>query len=261
MSLVLPLASVPAVLMLLLALCGRAAAQALPLLAQAEPAASQSPESATPAEPAAPSACRLRLTADLASAPSVAAIEGPGACGAEDAVRLEAVLLPDRRRVAVAPPAVMRCELAEAIVHWVREDLAPAARLLKSAVKSIDDYAAYDCRGRNRIAGANLSEHGKANALDIRSVRLANGELVGLTDPRVSKEFRVRLQERTCRRFTTVLGPGSDGYHEDHVHVDLARRGNGHRLCHWEVREPPPEDQSGESPVPLPRPRPGRIKG
>ena len=167
--------------MLLLALCGRAAAQALPLLAQAEPAASQSPESATPAEPAAPSACRLRLTADLASAPSVAAIEGPGACGAEDAVRLEAVLLPDRRRVAVAPPAVMRCELAEAIVHWVREDLAPAARLLKSAVKSIDNYAAYDCRGRNRIAGAILSEHGKANALDIRSVRLANGELVGLT--------------------------------------------------------------------------------
>jgi hypothetical protein len=261
MSLVLPLASVPPVLTLLLALGGHAAAQALPFLAQAEAATPQSPESATPAQRAAPSACRLRLTADLASAPSVAAIEGPGACGAEDVVRLEAVLLADRRRVAVVPPAVVRCELAEAIVHWVREDVAPAARLLKSAVKSIDNYAAYDCRGRNRIAGATLSEHGRANALDIRSVRLANGELVGLTDPRVSREFRVRLQARTCKRFSTVLGPGSDGYHEDHVHVDLASRGNGHRLCHWEVREPAAEDPSGESRVPLPRPRPGRIEG
>jgi hypothetical protein len=257
MSLVLPLALVPPVLMLLLALGGRGAAQGLPVL---DPPAPQSRESTAP-EPAAPSACRLRLTADLASAPSVAAIEGPGACGAEDVVRLEAVLLPDKRRVAVAPPAVVRCELAEAIVYWVRDDVAPAVRLLKSPLKSIDNYAAYDCRGRNRIAGANLSEHGKANAIDIRAVRLANGELVGLTDPLVSREFRVRLQERTCRRFTTVLGPGSDGYHEDHVHVDLARRVNGHRLCQWEVREPAAEDQSGEKPVPLPRPRPGRKRG
>ena len=25
-------------------------------------------------------------------------------------------------------------------------------------------------------------------------------------------------------RFTTVLGPGSDGYHEAHIHLDLAER-------------------------------------
>jgi hypothetical protein len=55
----------------------------------------------------------------------------------------------------------------------------------------------------------------------------------------------------------TVLGPGSDGYHEDHVHVDLAERRNDYRLCEWDVREP------GETPagvladtVPLPRARP-----
>ena len=71
----------------------------------------------------------------------------------------------------------------------VREDVTPAVRALDASLKSIDNYASYDCRGRNRIAGAKLSEHGKANALDIRSLKLANGTVVELTDPRVSKDF------------------------------------------------------------------------
>ena len=52
----------------------------------------------------------------------------------------------------------------------------------------------------------------------------------------------------------TVLGPGSDGYHEDHVHVDLAERAGGHRMCQWEVREP--RRGACRPPVPLPVPRP-----
>jgi hypothetical protein len=43
-----------------------------------------------------------------------------------------------------------------------------------------------------------------------------------------------------CARFTTVLGPGSDWYHEDHVHLDLAERRSGYRICQWEVWEPLP---------------------
>ena len=46
------------------------------------------------------------------------------------------------------------------------------------------------------------------------------------------------MRVSACRHFTTVLGPGSDGYHEDHVHVDLAERRNGFRLCQWDVRDP-----------------------
>ena len=34
-----------------------------------------------------PSACRLRLTADLAIAPSISSIAGPGECGGTDLVR------------------------------------------------------------------------------------------------------------------------------------------------------------------------------
>ncbi len=43
-----------------------------------------------------------------------------------------------------------------------------------------------------------------------------------------------------CTRFTTVLGPGSDWYHEDHIHLDLAQRRNNYKLCQWGVYDPLP---------------------
>ena len=243
-----------------LALADVVAAQAVPLPRSrpaqapgAEPPTARPAEASEPEEPPPPSACRLRLTAELAVAQSAPPVVARGECGIEDGVRLEAVFLRDKTRVALTPPAIVRCTFAEAIVQWVREDLAPAVRNLGAPLRSLDNYAAYDCRGRNRIVGAKLSEHGKANAIDVRSVKLANGTIVGLTDPQVGKDLRLGLRKSTCARFTTVLGPGSDGYHEDHVHVDLAERTGGHRMCQWDVREP------GEEPVaavPLPVPRP-----
>ena len=242
-----------------LALADVVAAQAVPLPRSrpaqapgAERPAAPAVEASEPEEPP-PSACRLRLTAELAVVQSAPPVVARGECGVEDGVRLEAVFLRDKTRVALTPPAIVRCTFAEAIVQWVREDLAPAVRNLGAPLRSLDNYAAYDCRGRNRIVGAKLSEHGKANAIDVRSVKIANGIVVGLTDPQVDKDLRLGLRKSTCARFTTVLGPGSDGYHEDHVHVDLAERTSGHRMCQWDVREP------GEEPVaavPLPVPRP-----
>jgi hypothetical protein len=237
-------------------------AEAVPLPRPRPPALA--PAAVDPEEPSAtpaPSVCRLRLTADIARAPSVAPLTGPGECTVDDVVRLEAVVLADKSTVAVTPPALMRCSLAEAIAHWVRDDVAPAVRSLHAALVGLDNYASYDCRGRNRQVGATLSEHGKANALDMRSLRLTDGRVFRLTDPQADKVLREELRARTCARFATVLGPGSDGYHEDHVHVDLAERRNGMHLCHWEVREPGEALDPASVPVaniPLPRPRPSR---
>jgi hypothetical protein len=246
--------------MLLLAAAGDfAAAQGVPLprARPALPAAAVSTEEPSAPEETPPTACRLRLTAALATAPSLPPITGPGECGVPDMVRLEAVVLPDQSRVAIAPPAILRCTMAEAIVSWVREEAAPRALDLGSSLKTLTNLASFDCRGRNGIVGAKLSEHGKGNALDIRSLRLADGRMVELTDPQVPKDFREGLRQSVCARFMTVLGPGSDGYHEEHVHVDLAERRGGYRICEWNVREP------GETPaavladtVPLPRARP-----
>ena len=197
-----------------------------------------------------PSACEWRL-AKIANYAPLPVLLGPGECAAHDVVRLEAIRLPDRSAIALNPPATLRCALAEAVAHWVRDDVAPAAATLGSDLVSIVNYDSYSCRGRNRIVGAKLSEHGKANALDIRALHLANGVIVEPTNPAVTRNFRDAMRRSACARFMTVLGPGSDGYHENHVHVDLAERTRGYRMCQWEVREP-----QAVASVPLPLPRP-----
>ena len=90
--------------------------------------------------------------------------------------------------------------------------------------------------------------------------KFANGETLVLADAKVPNDFRDAVRQSACARFATVLGPGSDGEHSEHIHVDLAPRRNDYRLCEWDVRESvvqaqaivpiPPEE------VPLPRPRP-----
>jgi len=44
-----------------------------------------------------------------------------------------------------------------------------------------------------------------------------------------------------CTRFSTVLGPGSDWYHEDHIHLDLTERRGNYRICQWDVWDQLPQ--------------------
>jgi hypothetical protein len=200
-----------------------------------------------------PSACDLRL-AEIAEFKPLPGLVGPGECGAAGMVRLDAVKLREGTRVPLSPPATLRCPMAEALAHFMRNDMAPATSELGAPLAAVVNYDSYDCRGRNRVAGAKISEHGKGNAIDIRGVKLANGNVVELTNPIVAKSFRERVRLAACGRFSTVLGPGSDGYHESHVHLDLAERRHGHRMCQWDVREPPVI-----AAVPLPPPRPSAL--
>jgi hypothetical protein len=197
----------------------------------------------------APSACQLRL-AKVAEFRPLSVLAGPGACGAGDAVLLQSLILPDQTTVTVVPPATLRCTMAEAVALWVREDVTPATLKLGGQLQRLDELDSYDCRGRNGISGAGLSEHGLANAFDVGDFRLAGGKVLGLTDVHVAKAWREALRASACARFSTVLGPGSDGYHEEHVHLDLAERHGRYKMCQWDVREPI------EDSVPLPRPRP-----
>jgi hypothetical protein len=188
-----------------------------------------------------PSACRLALTEDIAIAPTLPPITGPGACGGEDIVRLEAVVLPDKSRVPLKPAATLRCTMATAVAEWIRGDVAAISREAGTSVSELDNFDSFDCRGRNRVPGARMSEHGRANALDVRGVKFANGQFVSFTDRTVARELREKFIASVCARFTTVLGPGSDWYHEDHVHLDLAERRSGYRICQWDVWDPLPK--------------------
>jgi hypothetical protein len=243
---------------LLLAWCGQthvAAAKALATarvpLPKPRPAEAPSAKPEPPAErdgknpapaaaPPPPSACRLALTEAVAIAPSIPDIHGAGGCGGEDLVRLEAVVLADHHQVALKPAAILRCKMASAVADWVRTDIAALAKGLGSVPVDLDNFDSYECRGRNRVAGAQLSEHGRANALDLRSFKFADGRTISLTDRNVPREIRETVLHSVCARFTTVLGPGSDGYHEDHIHLDLMERHNDYRICQWNVWDPLP---------------------
>ena len=237
------------------------------------------PEDGAAAAPAAPSPCQLRL-AKIAVFQPLPTLVGAGECGAIDAVHLDAIILPDQNKVTVTPAGVLRCPMAEELAHWVREDVAPSTLKLGSAVRVLDNFDSYECRGRNRVRGAFLSEHGRANAIDVRLFKLADGRSLTLTDVNVDKAWRETIKASVCNRFSTVLGPGSDGNHEEHIHLDLAERRNNFKLCEWDIREPPrppqvaqteqtpaapaedaaadPDDDSAQplDVVPLPRPRP-----
>ncbi|WP_371420747.1 extensin family protein [Tardiphaga sp.] len=201
-----------------------------------QPAEPEKPAAeARPPEPPPLSACRLALTDAVAIAPGIPDIKGPGACGGPDMVRLEAVVLPDKTRVPLKPAGTMRCAMATAVAEWIRADMAPLATSLGTRLIELDNFDSFDCRGRNRVVGAKLSEHGRANALDVRGLKLANGRSIALTERNTPREQREAVLHSVCTRFTTVLGPGSDGYHEDHIHLDIAERRGNYRICQWDV--------------------------
>ena len=228
---------------------------------------------------ATPSACQIGL-AKVAEFKPLPVLVGAGECGATDAVLMASIILPDQSRVAVSPPATLRCPMAQALADWMREDVAPSLKKFGPPLRALDNFDSYSCRGRNNIRAALLSEHGKANAIDIRDFALADGREFGLTDMHTDKDWRETIKASVCARFSTVLGPGSDGYHEEHIHLDLAERRNNYKICQWDVRVPPPVEakaQSGQDntaaadiaapqgddapaipidDVPLPRPRP-----
>jgi hypothetical protein len=209
-----------------------------PAAAKPAPAAADKPAEQVTSPP---SACRLALTDAIAIAPSIPDIKGPGECGAEDLVRLEAVVLPDKHVVSVKPAAILRCAMATEIANWIRIDMAPLATGLGSVVSDLNNLDSFECRGRNGIAGAKMSEHGRANALDVHDLKLANGQSISFTDRTVPREVRESVLHSMCARFTTVLGPGSDGYHEDHIHLDLMERHNNYKICQWNVWDPLPQ--------------------
>ncbi len=158
-----------------------------------------------------------------------------GACGIERPVRVKAVKMPDGRLVALSPVAELRCDMAAAATAWLRDDLVPALERGGSAVVAVKVADDYSCRPRNRVRGARMSEHGRGNAIDIGGFKLADGRVLEVAGNGLPKPFRVTMRATACARFKTILGPGSDGYHENHIHVDLAARRSQRSYCRWRI--------------------------
>jgi len=137
---------------------------------------------------------------------------------------------------AVAPAATLACPMVSALDQWVTEAVQPAAqRWFGEGVIEIKQISAYSCRSMNGQRGAPISEHAFGNALDVAAFTLADGRKVTVRDgwhgPPEERGFLHDVHAAACRQFATVLAPGSNAFHYDHIHVDLARRGSGRGIC------------------------------
>jgi hypothetical protein len=163
-------------------------------------------------------------------------IDGPSACGLQHPLSVSGAL---DGAVAIEPPATIDCSMTVALNRWLRTSVQRAAYAhFRQPVVAIRQIASYDCRTRDSIAGAKISEHAFGNALDVAAFRLANGREIKVLQGwwRGSPSERAFLQEAfagACAEFYTVLGPGSDRYHSNHFHLDLllTNAGGGRHYC------------------------------
>ena len=138
--------------------------------------------------------------------------------------------------VAVSPAATLACPLVSVLDQWITEAVQPAAmKWFGVPVVEIKQISAYSCRGMNGDPNATISEHAFGNALDIAAFTLADGRKFdvehGWRGSPEQQAFLHDLQASACDQFTTVLAPGYNVYHYNHIHVDLMRRRNGRRAC------------------------------
>jgi hypothetical protein len=206
------------------------------------------PEVAPPAKPAeapptpeapkaeATSTCLVQLIADGASAEAATAPPASAqGCGISAPVRLssitaagEAVSLPDRPLIA--------CEFAAVLADYVRLIVAPLGQaMLHARITAIDTGPGYDCRSQDRTAGAKISAHAKGLAVDFIAVAIADKRRILVerqTGPEETAYFRA-MRTAACGWFTTVLGPGSDAFHANNLHLDIEPHGSSgsYRIC------------------------------
>jgi hypothetical protein len=136
----------------------------------------------------------------------------------------------------LTPTATLACPLVSTLDRFIGEHVQPAAiRWFGQPVIEIKQISAYSCRGMNGDPRASISEHAFGNALDIAAFTLADGHKITVRDgwhgAPEEQGFLHDVQGAACEMFTTVLAPGSNQYHYDHMHVDLMRRASGRIIC------------------------------
>jgi hypothetical protein len=201
-----------------------------------------------PAEPAEPpvhaalresdfdySACLLELTLLGAQYQTQAPIADPDQrdCGIDRPVLLQAPL----PGIEITGAAPMRCDTARHLAHWLRDFARPASALLPGQPRlvALEPGSTYQCRATVGNGGGKLSEHAFGNAFDIAAFRFDDGSRITIMPRKdggdLQEAFQRAVRGAACLHFTTVLGPGANAAHDDHLHLDIKARRGGWRLC------------------------------
>ncbi len=171
------------------------------------------------------------VSAEAATAPPMSA-EG---CGVDAPVRLS-LIIADGGAVSLPDRPVVACEFAAVLADYVRHIVAPLGRAtLHAKVTAIETGPGYDCRTQDRIAGAKISAHATGLAVDFMAITLADKRHILVerqTGADEASYFRA-IRTAACGWFTTVLGPGSDSFHANNMHLDIEPHGSSasYRIC------------------------------
>ena len=174
-------------------------------------------------DPRAFKACLIDLAALGAKVQALPDRTWANGCSATNAVKLVAIGIP------VTNLGAVKCGLARPFVIWVQQSVQQAAQArFGTYVTKIESFGSFACRPVNNIEGNKLSEHGRANAIDIAAFDLANGRRVTVKEDWNGPDDKARaflrdLHAAACRRFNIVLGPDANAYHRDHFHFDMGR--------------------------------------
>jgi hypothetical protein len=216
----------------------------LPRPRPAEAPSRSAPHEATPAEQAQPEpvidqACLDRLgAAGIEFESIILPPASKSACAIDTPVRLKAVKLAPRWRTSIRLPdePTLACRFGERFGHWLRDLVAPLiAGELAVELKSVRTGPGYECRNRNRAEAGKISAHASGLAADVASFELANGRTLTVKPDgdEHTQATVAAIRVAACGWFTTVLGPGSDAAHADHMHVDIMQHGSSdrYRIC------------------------------
>jgi hypothetical protein len=180
--------------------------------------------------------CATRLAGlGLETEPAPTIAEQNKACIIKDAIRLTAMV--HKGRVVSFPDRpILDCRAAHVVGSWLRDLALPLAEAkLGLVVSAVGTGPGFECRNRNRAATGKLSAHAEGLAIDVAYIRFAEKTSLLVAKPQgeLQKQLLDGLRKSACGWFTTVLGPGSDAAHADHLHLDVEMRGaNGtSRFC------------------------------
>lgn len=165
-------------------------------------------------------------------------IDGPGICGLRHPFKVRGLA---GGSVALSSTETLDCDMIPALDAWVSDHVQPATLArFGEPVAEIRTMRAYNCRGINNEAGGTLSEHAFGNAIDIGGFVLRSGREINVMrqwrgGDAQEQAFLREAQAGACGLFTTTLAPGSNVFHYNHIHLDLAqhgwRGGQPRRLC------------------------------
>ncbi len=182
------------------------------------------------------STCLATLIAGGASAEAAAPPVSADGCGIETPVRLSSVTVSAGDVVSLSDRPLVACKFATVLADYVRLVVAPLGQAtLHAKVAAIETGPGYECRTQDRVGGAKISAHGHGLAVDFVAIALADKRRVLVERQTGTEEASYLRAVRTaaCGWFTTVLGPGSDAFHANNMHLDIEPHGSSgsYRIC------------------------------